>query len=412
VKKRKAAGAGRRGAAGWLAIALLAIASAFLAWQIIQTSAADAFIKTEPVKAAVIAPGDPRVPMTLAMLEFQAAGGKIGSRARQAAIDALPRAPLADEPFFLAGMAALIDGDEAKAEQLLREARRRNPRSRYARLILLDRYLRSGKIAEATEEMTALGNLIPDAGTVLTGELARLAQTPATSRALVRALQRNPGPRDSLLEYLAGSGADPELILRLSRDVPGPLKAPPGGAAWQAKLVAALVERGQIDRAYALWRAFSSPRAPARKDGLYDPNLQGMPGMAPFNWHFPSTAGGAAERFAGGLQVEFYGRDDAELAGQLLMLRPGRYRLSFIAEGAADGENSRLSWTVDCLPSKARLGELVLKKVDYSPRRLAGEFAVPAQGCFAQWLRLAGTSAEFTKPQNATIRNISLAAAR
>jgi hypothetical protein len=410
--RRKNAGSPSRGAGGWIAIALLALVSAFLAWQVVQTSAADAFIRTKPVAAAVIAPRDPRVPITLAMLEFQATGGRVRPQARRAAIDALGHAPLADEPYFLAGMEALIEGDEAKAEQLLAEARRRNPRSRYARLILLDRYLRTNKIDKATGEMTALGYLIPDAGQVLTGELARLAQSPATARSLVQALRRNPGPRDDLLEYLAGAGSDPNLILSLAREVPAPRGTAPGGSPWQVKLVAKLVEKGQVDRAYQLWRTFSSPRAPARKVGLYDPELRGQPGMAPFNWYFPTTSAGAAERSPTGLQVEFYGRDDAELAGQLLTLAPGRYRLSLVAEGAADGESSKLSWKVECLQSKASLGELVLTKIDYSPRRLGGDFTVPAQGCSAQWLRLMGTSSEFTKSQNATMRGLNLAAVR
>ncbi|MGZ8997240.1 MAG: tetratricopeptide repeat protein [Allosphingosinicella sp.] len=409
MRRRKASNPGR-GAAGWIAIAALALVSAFIAWRVVQTSAADALIRTNPAGAVLVAPRDPRVPMTLAMLEFQATAGKVRPKSRQAAIDALRHAPLADEPYFLAGMEALIQGDEAKAEQLLAEARRRNPRSRFARLILLDRYLRTGKIDLATGEMTALGNLIPAAGNILTKELARLARAPATADALVQALRRNPAPRDRLLEHLADSGGDPDLILRLAREIPG--EPTPGGAAWQTKLVASLVTRGQVDRAYQLWRTFSSPRAPARKDGVYDAELRGLPGIAPFNWYFTTTAAGAAERSPNGLQVEFYGRENAELAGQLLTLAPGRYRLSLIAEGAADGESSKLSWTVECLQSKARLGELPLAGVNYSPRRLGAEFTVPPQGCSAQWLRLIGTSSEFTKAQNATLRSLSLTAVR
>lgn len=407
VRRRKAGNPGR-GAGGWLAVALLALVSAFIAWQVVQTSAADALTRSNPGAAALMAPRDPQLPMTLAMIEFQATGGRIRPQARQAAIDALRRAPLAEEPYFLAGMDALVRGDEAKAEQLLFEAKRRNPRARFSRLILLDRYLRTGRIDRATGEMTALATLIPDAGQVLTIELARLAKSPATAGPLVEALRRNPALRDHLLEHLAETGTDPNLILRLAREIPGT----GGGSAWQAKLVEDLVSRGQVDRAYQLWRTFSSPRAPARKEGLYDAEFRGLPGMAPFNWYFPTTSAGAAERSPTGLQVEFYGRENAELAGQLLSLKPGRYRLSMIAEGSADGESSKLSWTVDCLQSRARLGELMLTKVNYSPRRLAGEFTVPPQGCSAQRLRLIGTSSEFTKAQNAAIRGLSLTAVR
>ncbi len=405
---RKSGAAAPRAASTWLFIFLLLIVSAFLVWRIVRTSTADAMIKTNPVAVAVVAPDDPRLAMSMAMLEFRATGGRVRPKVREAAMNALRRAPLADEPFFLAGITALIDHDEASADRLLTEARRRNPRSRYVRLLLLDRYLRSGKVVDATAEMNAIGNLIPNSTQILTAELARLVQTPATGPALIRALKRNPEPRDPLLEYLAGSGASPDLILRIAREVPAPPQAQPGAPAWQAKLISSLVDRGQVDRAYQLWRTFSNPRAPARKEGLFDPNFRGLPGLPPFNWYYPDTSAGAAERSASGLQIDYYGRDDAELAGQLLMLAPGRYRLSFVAEGGADGESSRLSWKVECLQSKASLGEFILRKLTYAPRRLVGEFTVPAQACSGQRLRLLGTSGEFAKAQNATIRDFGL----
>jgi len=408
--RRKTGAAGPRSASSWLFIALLILASAFVAWRVVRSSAADALIKSNPVAVAVVAPDDTRLPLMLAMREFQLTGGRVRPQLRKAATEALGRAPLADEPFFLAGMMALLDGDQARAERLLIEARRRNPRSRYVRLILLDRYLRSGKIVDATTEMNAIASLIPNSNKVLNGELARLAQTPATASALIQALKRTPDPRDPLLEHLAETGADPDLIMRIAREVPAKQRSP-GSAAWQAKLVESLVNRGQVDRAYQLWRTFSNPRAPTRKEGLFDPNFQGLPGLPPFNWYYPETSAGAAERSAGGLQIDYYGRDDAELAGQLLMLAPGRYRLSFVAEGTADGESSRLGWKMECLQSKASLGEFMLKKVDYSARRRVAEFTIPPQGCSAQRLRLIGTSGEFAKPQNATIRGLSLSRA-
>jgi hypothetical protein len=140
--------------------------------------------------------------------------------------------------------------------------------------------------------------------------------------------------------------------------------------------------------------------------------MRGLPGMAPFNWSFPATAAGAADRSPSGLQVEYYGRDGAELTSQLLMLPPGRFRLSFIAEGAADGASSKLSWTLTCHQSKAALAEIALKNVDYSPKRIAADIVVPPQGCSAQWLKLVGAPAEFAKPQSATIRNLQLSPAR
>lgn len=400
----------QRGAGGWLAILLALLLSAFLVWQIVRATVSNALTRRNPVAAAVVAPDNPRVAFELAMLEFTAAGGAIRPETRERALKAMASAPLAYEPFFIAAVDALTRRDEANAQKLLLEARHRNPRSRYARLLLLDGYLRAGKVDDATIEMGALLNLIPEAGGVLTGELARLARTPATEAPLTQALKRHPGPRNHVLENLAQSGADPDLILRIARAVP----PPPGGQAggeWQVKLIASLVARGEVDRAYGMWREFSSPRAPTRATGLYDPDMRGLPGLAPFNWTFPTSAAGAADRSPTGLQVEYYGRDGGDLASQLLMLAPGRYRLAFVAEGSADGAGSRLAWTVTCLQSKEGVAEIALRNVDSSPRRIAGEFAIPAQGCSAQWLKLVGTPSEFAKGQSATIRNLQLSPA-
>ena len=410
MRRRRSAGP-RRGAAGWLAILILTLASIFVGWLVVRTSAADALIKRRPAHAAVVAPRDPRIPISLAMLEFRAAAGTVRPETRKAAIDALERAPLEDEPFFFAAMEALVQGEDSRALELLHEVRRRNPRSRFARLILLDRYLRLGRIDEATGEMTALNNLITGAGGILIPELGRLARSPQTGRALEAALRRNPEPRDMLLEHLAQTGADPELILRLARNVPAP-RGPGTGRAWQGKLVDGLISRGDFNRAYAFWRTFSAPQAPARKVGLYDPEMRGLPGLPPFNWHFPATPAGAAERSNGTLTVEFYGRDSAMLAEQLLVLSPGRYRLLFIAEGSADGESSKLAWRIQCAPRATELGAIMLTKVAYSPKRITGEFTVPASGCPAQRLQLVGHAAEFVKPQNVTIRGLQLAGAR
>jgi hypothetical protein len=110
------------------------------------------------------------------------------------------------------------------------------------------------------------------------------------------------------------------------------------------------------------------------------------------------------------LQIDYYGRDDAELASQLLMLPPGRYRLAIRAEGDAEGEGSVLSWQVQCHPAKTALAALPLRKLAYKPRVIAVQFVVPASNCGAQWLKLVGDAGEFPKAQNATITALQIEA--
>ncbi|HZG09340.1 MAG TPA: hypothetical protein VEZ70_10225 [Allosphingosinicella sp.] len=380
---------------------------AFLAWQVGKAGAAQAWGGRNPPAAAQIAPTHPSTRIGMAMLEFRLRNGHVTPQARAEALAALGDHPIAEEPFLLEGVMALAKGETARGEALLEEAKRRNPRNRMARLLLLDRYLRTERPREAAAELGILTVLVPRTSEVLIPQLAKMVTQPSTAGTLKGALSNNPGLLNAVLSRLAADGASADTILALASSG-GP--TPPGvDTQWQAMLVNKLAREGEVDRAYRLWREFGKLPASDGAMGLYDPGFRGLPGSTPFNWALTSGAEGVAERASGGaLQASFYGRTDAVLAEQLLMLRPGRYRLQFDAEGDAKGEDGRLGWTLSCQGSNASLVQLPLSGITYAPRRVGANFTVPA-GCRAQWLRLAGGAAEFPNEQSVTIRNLKLA---
>jgi hypothetical protein len=393
--------------AGVARFLLVAAGSILLAWLVVRTSAVDALIRRNPVAASIVSPDNPRVKIALAMLEFRLQGGRVTEASREGAFSALTKSPLAEDPFMLAGIDALAKGDEQKGEALLAETRRRDPRARTARLILLDRYLRTNRTAEAGVEIAVLNRLISQAAEILVPELARMISDPKTGDALIGLLRDDPDMRDAVLGRLATGGADPDLILRVARRTGAGSRAGPP-PAWQGALLSKMVEKGDVQRAFLLWRGFAGA---GDSDGApYDGTFRGLPGPAPFNWQLLSSPAGVAERTqARSLDVEYYGRERAALASQLLMLRPGRYRLSFRAEGDATGEGSRLAWVVTCNGGAAtQLLEAPLQKVGSAPRALAATFAVPASGCPAQWLRLTGIPDEFPTGQSATISDLRI----
>ena len=404
----KAAGGGF-GPGRLIRIALAAAGAVLLGWQVVKTSSVDAFVRRQPGAAAAIAPDHPRVRIALALAQFQAQQGRLSPELRARAIDGLTGAPLTEEPFYLAAVDALANGREAEGERLLLEARRRDPRSRATRLILLDRYLRTGRVPEAGIEIAALNRLMPRAADVLIPELARMVREPRTGTALIKVLAHEPGLQQAVLARLATAGADPDIILSIagsSRATSGT----PEGLPWQRALLAKLVEQGDLARAHGLWRSFAGLPAGGTGGGkgLYDGDFRGAPGAPPFNWELGSGGAGVAERIDNpALQVDYYGRENILLANQLLMLRPGRYRLQFRAEGDASGEGSQLVWTVTCTGSQAPLLSLPLREVTYTPRALSGVFTVPA-GCAGQWLKLSGVAGEFPKGQNATISQVQI----
>jgi hypothetical protein len=392
---------GRRAAA----LILAAAAGLFLAWQVVKTSWADALARRNPPAAARLAPDHPAVKMGLAMYEFGLNNGAVSKPAQAAALGALADYPIADDPFLLAAVSALAAGDAARGERLLLEAKRRNPRFRMARLLLLDRYLRNARVDEAAAEMSGLMTLVPQTSPVLMGELARMVMDPRTSPALRTVLHRQPELLAAVLARLASTKAPTDAILELAGPAAAHRSSDPQG--WQALIVRRLVEQGDVTRASELWSTFSGTGGKGPVKGLYDPEFRGLPGFPPFNWQLGGGREGAAERSQGTLQVVYYGRAPMVLAEQLLVLPPGRYRLQLEAEGDASGEGSRLVWTLGCHGSEATLLELPLTKVGVSPSSFAAEAAVPG-GCRAQWLRLRGVSAEFPTEQTATIRKLQL----
>ncbi|MEA3002006.1 MAG: hypothetical protein QOH81_794 [Sphingomonadales bacterium] len=405
----RAKGAARKRATpgGLAKAAIAALLGLYAAWWVVKVGVVQAEGEDNPFLAARVAPDHPRVQIGLAMTYFLLQGGNVPDERRRAALDALKRAPLADEPYLLAGVNALAAGRNADGERLLAEARRRNPRLRLARLLLLDRYLRERRAPQAVAEMQALGNLVEGASGVLTPELARMVQDPVTAPQLIPLLRAQPALHQTVLETLVASGADEHLILQVA----GPASRPALAGPWKAALLSRLISHHEIGRAWELWKSFAGTGAGGIDGGkgLYDPAFAGLPGPPPFNWTFSSGTVGAAERNANhALQVDYYGRDNGNLASQLLMLRPGRYRLSFRATGDATGEGSRIVWNIACEPGEARLLQLPITGVSSASKRFAAAFTVPAGGCPAQWLRLDGLSGDVENGQSVIISGLSI----
>ena len=392
---------------GRLPRAVIALAAVLvLGFWVLRVSAADALLQLGPDGPAMVSPAHAEARLRRAYDELRLSGAA-SEESKRTALEAFRTAPLSEVPLLVAAREARTQGDDARSDRLLAAAVRRNPRSRYALLLQLEQDLRLGRNREAAVRMAALTRLFSDVGSVLVSEIARMAADPETRAAAVHVMAADPGLKVQVLEALARRGTDPDVVLALA----GPLAATAPGAdvpRWQQMLISGLVDRGQLARAHAIWSRLLG--SAGSRDGLYDPEFRGLPGPPPFNWTLEMSADGFAERSAGGLNVEYYGRNDARLASQLMLLPPGRYRLAFEAEGRAEGEEGQLAWTVSCHPGGAVLVTVPIVGVEFTPKSFTGEFTIPA-GCAGQWLRLSGESAEFPKPQQVTIRDLRIARA-
>jgi hypothetical protein len=394
--------------AGRIAAYAAACAGILLAaWLVVRTSIVDA-AGANPFLAERIAPSNPRPKLAIATALILLRGGRLPPDVQREAIGALGKAPLAEEPFLIAGIEALAKGDVGKGEQLLTEVRRRNPRQRLARLLLLDRYLREHRTKEATVEITVLARLISGAGNVLVGQLAQMASDPATAPQMLPILAAQPDLQNAVLDSLAASGKDPELIMRVASLSPGRYVG--RNEPWQRQLISSLVQSGDMAKALVVWaRLAGLPPPPDGQKGLYDGAFRGAPGAEPFNWSFATEGIGVAERTGrSSLQVDYYGHDAGSLARQLLVLRPGRYRFRFRLNGDASGEGSRLTWTLICQPGGAApLLKLPLVGIDSTAKQYKADFTVPA-GCASQWLQLEGSPGDVETAQSVTVGGLSI----
>jgi hypothetical protein len=385
--------------------AVAALLGLYLAWWVVKIGVVDAEIDDKPFSAAAVAPHHPRVRIDIAMAYFYAQGGRVPDAPRREALAALRQAPLAAEPYLLSAVDALARGDNDRGDRLLEEARRRDPRQRFVRLLLLDRYLREQKVPQAVLEMKALGNLIAGASVELVPALAHMAQDPSTARQMLPLLHGQPTLQEAVLESLVASGASEAVVL----NVAGPSGQSVGSEPWKSALLTRLVSSGAFGRAWELWKGFAGFRGSDDGKGLYDASFAGLLGPPPFNWEFSTSGPGVAERNRNhSLQVDYYAHDNGNLASQLLMLKPGRYRLSMKASGDAPGEGSRLAWTVTCNAGDTALLQLPLTGVVSATKQFSGTFTVPANGCPAQWLRLVGIAGDVATSQNAIIAGVSL----
>lgn len=345
--------------------------------------------------------GHPDALTERAMTEIGAAaakGASVPPTAKQAIDSVARKAPLAPEPFLVAGTLAQIARDNARAERLFVAARARDPRSPAPHYFLADRYLRTNRILPGLVEMAALTRVAPEAADPLVPALAAYARTPGALSELRRFFRLAPDTRDRTLSLLAGDPKNAMLVLALAPPV-SRLGEPP---EWQSRLVRSLVDAGDYAGAEKMWSRISGI---ANRGLLHNPEFRTGGGPLPFNWQLSSGSSGVAEPSgSGGLDVIYYGREEGTLALQLIRLGEGRYRLAMRVDAPTGAAG--LEWSVACVVNNNVLLRLPLD----SARKgiLAGEFTVPAAGCPAQGLELRGKPGDSAETAQLTISGLSL----
>jgi hypothetical protein len=238
---------------------------------------------------------------------------------------------------------------------------------------------------------------MPASGSNVAPFLADYARTRGAAKELADLFREQPSLQPAILGELAKDAANADLVIALADGAPRT-----GDQSWKSRMLGSLVADGQYRKAREAWTRFSGVPAVT---GLFDPSFRGSDAPPPFNWSFDQGTGGLAEPANGSLHVIYFGREQANLASQLLTLGPGRYRLSMHVSGVSPN-GAALAWRVTCLPGSAVIAELPL-----AGAQPATAFEVGAN-CQAQSLELVGSPRDVLAQVDVNLFGLSLSRVR
>lgn len=370
----------------------LTVGAVLLAWQI----AIQPLIERAPVATAVrIAPRSALVLSRAA--EAELAAGRLENAAALGR-ESLARAPFDVRALRVVGLTEARAGRLDRANELLTLAGNWSLRDDPSHAWLIEHRLRRGDYASAFAHADTLARRRPDVWPQIF-QLFTTAATEDPQRALPVVANLLAGDATWRLYYLNSLYGDLRglrIAVNLAVLLQGskvPLK---NNELHQ--LYAALLSQGQIDAIKAVRTRLNRPRGNvAVSNGDFeDPNV-----TPPFQWELVQKAGAVADiltddegRGDAALFVNYDGYTSADMARQLTLLEPGRYR--FRADyKVADGDAvDRMMWTITCAgqpPVLSTPSVPVAGKQGWAT--ITTEFSVPAN-CPSQWLALQGRPAD------------------
>lgn len=306
-----------------------------------------------------------------------------------AAARALASMPLASDPFVLLAAGDLAKdprGSGGREAALLKEALRRDPRSRTARILILRNMAANGDLRGAFEQLDVLSRLSPGLVNQAMASLGGLINTP---QRMVQALAALTGHRSlygPFVTGLVGKNHPREVIARLGQGLPADVLAQPD---IRGSVVGQLVDVQEFALARSIWQRGNA----AASTGLvFSPDFADHRTAPPFNWQMlETTSGSAAFGKERGLAVVYYDRSPGRLARQVITLAPGRYTLS-VDFALVSGSSDNIRLQVSCFGAPQLLADLPLFSPKPGLTKSTLSFAVPAQGCSGQELSIGGVA--------------------
>lgn len=309
--------------------------------------------------------------------------------ARGLAERALDRSPLNAIATRALAMSYIALGKEAAGERTFHAAERLSRRDIPTQLWLIEDSVARGDIAATLRHYSIAMQTSDEIRPVLLPVLVQAAaRDVAIARPLGMILANRPEWWSDFLGRFTeqATETDPftQLIARVRLDPKSDIERP--------RLLAAIDRLLVLGAPRAARSLYAAAIAPERRDGpVINGDFEADSLLPPFDWLLSDERDHGATRVAqldggGRFSLALGGNRGQEAARQLLVLRPGRYRLEAVTGGVSAAWTSPPTLSLDCFGSEAIV--LASKAFSASPGRrpMAMQFDVPARGCEGQRL--------------------------
>ena len=378
----------------WLGRAALVLALAAGAlWLVLGVTMAMVFARPLPQLAYDWWPysAEARAGVAASLLQSGPTAAKL-DQARRLSTDALRREPVSVAAARTLGLVAFMQGQEQESDRIFTFAESLSRRDIPTQLWLIERNVARNDIAGALRHYDRALRTSTSIREVLFPILVGAAADPSAGLPLARLVGTRPlWWSDYAEELFEKSESSRPILLTLAH-----LHLRPN-VEEELELIGLAIRRLVDLHAFeAAHRVYLSaqPRGANATALVRDGGFEGQSRLPPFDWEYRSEPGlsGYVQQRDGGQTALFISGESGRsghVARQLLLLRPGRYRLSAqTGDVAADG-TSRPLVAIGCAGTNStQLARIRFPATVEGGGAVSGTFAVPAGNCTAQWLTI------------------------
>lgn len=353
----------------------------------ISDTLANVVIKLDPARAHSLAPGDGKITAELAEQQFLLRPiSTLNSEPARLARLALRQDATAVDAFTVLGLQAQLRDETDRARRLFAQSLAMSRRELQPRLWAIEEAIERGDISDALKNYDIALRTSKSAPDLLFPILASAIANPRIRSMLVEIMGTQPVWGERFVDFVAGSGVDPQAAIRFFRE--GERVDMTVEDADRSAVVNALVARDLVNEA---WNYYSSFRPDAERRRSRDAKFARTSDTpAIFDWivlNAPGISASIQQGESHGL-VDFAAAPSTggSILQQTQLLPPGNYRIEGSSIGIDQPERSRPYWSLTCRNGR-ELGRVLLSNSAQASTDFKGSFSVPSD-CPVQILAL------------------------